>query len=218
VAVTADLDDFLYVFAKTYFATVALGAKQVFPDHLVFGPATLNGWGGLSRREVLRAAGEHVDVLQAGLRNQQALDLTVRYAGDVPIVTWEGVVANPDSGLWRFPNPALDYAVATQADRGRRYAARVEFLLSATSFRGTRPVAGLKFWEWTDNWGEKRNWGLVSLRDNAYDGKEAVVASVIDSGGYSAGGESRDFGDLITAVRTSNLSVTRRLGVAPPSR
>src|SRR2546426_5538525 len=104
-AVRADLGDFLYLYAKRYFSVVAAKIRQYAPMHLVFGPASLNGWSGLTRKQILRAAGESVDVLQASIGNQLALDLTALYAGNKPVVTWDTFVANPDSALWRYPNP-----------------------------------------------------------------------------------------------------------------
>jgi hypothetical protein len=42
---------------------------------------------------------------------------------------------------------------------------------------GDSYVIGIKFWELTDSGkGEHGNWGLISHKENAYDGKEAVRA------------------------------------------
>jgi hypothetical protein len=80
-------------------------------------------------------------------------------------------------------------------------------------------VVGIKLWSYSDSWGEKANWGLVSLSDNAYDGREAVRARGVDPWGYPTGGEERDYGDFVSAVSRIN-AVTRdhlatELGVAP---
>ena len=72
-AVKSDLDAFLYQHAKRYFSVVTSKLRQYAPRHLVFGPAFLNGWGGLTREGILRAAGETVDVVQVAIRDQQAL-------------------------------------------------------------------------------------------------------------------------------------------------
>ena len=68
-------------------------------------------------------------------------------------------------------------------------------------------MAGLKFWALNDSWGEKLNWGLVSLKDNAYDGKEAIVAAGVDPWGYSTGGEDSNYGDFLSFVTAANNSV-----------
>ena len=210
-AVRADLDDFLYEYAKQYFSVTARQIRRFAPDRLVFGPASFNGWGGLTRRQILKAAGESVDVIQASLANDRVLQLTSRYAGDVPIVTWEGFPANADSSLWRYRNPADLVAAASQPERARIYAERATFLFHGTNEAGVRPVAGLKFWAFGDSWGEKTNWGLVSFLDNAYDGKEAIRADSEDRWGFPAGGEERDYGDLLSTVTRTNESLVREL-------
>jgi hypothetical protein len=52
---------------------------------------------------------------------------------------------------------------------------------------------------------------LVTFRDNAYDAKEAVVARGTDPWGYETGGEVRDYGDFLSAVRQANFDVLHRL-------
>ncbi len=211
-AVRADLDDFLYEYAMKYFSVCAARIRQHAGEHLVFGPATLNGWGGLTRKEILRAAGKYLDVLQASISSQQVLDLVAQYGGDIPIVTWEGIVANPDSSLWRYTNPPDGVAtLKSQQDRGQAYAVRGLFLSRAKTRAGVCPVVGLKFWAFADSWGEKANWGLVSFLDNAYDGKEAVVARGRDDWGFPTGGEERNYGDFISAVRRTNLAILQSL-------
>src|SRR5205807_2072884 len=121
-------------------------------------------------------------VIQAGVLTQTLLDKTVQYLGDKPIVQWLGFGANPDSNLWRYPN--LSFFYATQSDRAVAYAAAVNFLYNATvTSSSMKPVIGFKWWSLVDSWGEKSNWGLVSLRDNAYDGREARVSSGTDAWG-----------------------------------
>ena len=208
-AVRADLDDFLYEYAKKYFSVTVQAVRKHAPNHLVFGPATMNGWGGLTRKEVLRAAGEWVDVLQASARTQELLDLTVLYAGDVPLVTWEGIFANPDSPFWSYPNPnevtpGETRGFETQEERGQAYAEILTNRINATTESGVKPIVGISFWSWTDHWGEKRNWGLVTRTDNAYDGREAIVAAGTDPWGYPTGGEERDYGDFISSVSRAN--------------
>ncbi len=199
-AVRRDLNDFLYVFAHHYFQVAADAVHQEAPGHLAFGPASLNGWGGLTRREILRAAAGTVDVLQAGISGQLALNLTARYTGDMPIVTWEGLAANRDSELSGYPGPeGSDYA--SQADRGRLYQQNLDFLVHARAADGSCPVVGLKLWAWSDSWGEKANWGLVDLLDHPYDGHQDTTAH----------GEPHSYGDFISYVRSANEAVAPQL-------
>ncbi len=69
----------------------------------MWGPASLNGWGGLTRKQILQAAGESVDVLNAMISSQNVADKTKAYYGDKPVVTWEGYTANLDSGIYALP-------------------------------------------------------------------------------------------------------------------
>jgi hypothetical protein len=208
-ALRADLSDFLYLFARRYFTVMAAKMRQYAPQHLVFGPASLNGWGGLTRKEILRAAGESVDVLQAAISSQEVLDLTASYAGNRPIVTWDSFVANGESAMWRYPNPE-DLATGTRlADT------QSDILFNATTSTGVHAVAGIKFWSWTDNWGEKVNFGLVSLSDNAYDGREAVTGAGTDPEGWPTGGEEGNYGDFISPLAAAHATVVAALGTGP---
>ena len=215
--VTADLDAFLYQFAARYFSVVASNLRKYAHGVLVFSPNCLNGHGGLTRGPILKAAGEYCDVVQAGIRNQQMLDRTVHYTGDKPISTWEGWPANADSSLWRYASPGLGQGnvFRTQAERGANYAARLHFLLNANS-GGIYPVVGIKWWEYVDNWSEKTNWGLVDFLDNAYDSQEAAVAPSKDIFGFPRGGDERNYGDFLSAVRSTNASILETLASGKP--
>jgi hypothetical protein len=224
-AVKRDLDEFLYLYAQRYFTVMAAAMRRHAPQHLVFGPASLNGWGGLTRKEILKAAGESVDVVQCAIGSARALELTSRYVGNKPLVTWEAVVANPDSALWRYPNPAekpqWPPAARKQEDRGELYAQKIAFLFDAVSEAGVHPVAGFKFWSWGDHWGEKVNFGLVSFSENAYDGWEALRDRRRDAWGLPTGGEERDYGDFLSAVSAANARIKQTLvrpGEADASR
>jgi len=211
----ADLDQYLYLYARRYFSVMAGKMRQYAPQHLVFGPASLNQWGGLTRKEVLRAAGESVDVVQCAVATSEALDRTARYVGNKPLVIWTTFIANPDSALWRYPvpveSPQIPPLARTQQERGRMYAAHVEFAFNATGSQGVHPVAGIKFWSWGDNWADKVNFGLVTFSENAYDGREAMVARATDPWGFPTGGEERNYGDFLSAVVGANLAVQQRL-------
>ena len=210
-ALRADLDAFLYQYAKTYFQAVGAALRGSFAGYLAFGPATLNGWNGLTRAPILRAAGGAVDVVQACAASDEVLRLTVASTGDVPLVTWTGMAANADSDLYAYPQPSAGAPMyGSQAQRGAAYAAAVagEFTRAAGSHH---VVVGTKFWAFADSWPEKMNWGLVSLRDNAYDGREAVRRPGRDPWGFPTGGEGRDFGDSITAIADANRALYQRL-------
>ncbi|HWH60252.1 MAG TPA: hypothetical protein VN682_21670, partial [Terriglobales bacterium] len=96
-----------------------------------------------------------------------------------------------------------------QQARGLDYYNNVTSLQSLATSAGSHPYIGSMWWQYTDNQGEKLNWGLVSLLDNAYDGHEDVQAAVQCSAPlekYKCGGESRNYGNLIQSVKEANFS------------
>ncbi len=100
----------------------------------------------------------------------------------------------------------IKFTVADQAARASYYTTRMAFLLSVQT------VVGLKWWAWRDSWGEKRNWGLTSLKDNAYDGVEARIAIGTDPWGYKTGGEERNYGNFLSSVKSANAGVAAAIG------
>jgi hypothetical protein len=215
-AVKRDLDDFLFELAETYFTVNREAFKAIAPNALFFGPTNLGGagWRAPARGPILKAAGQYLDVVNIGTDGSQAqLDFVASWAGDVPVAIWEGVVANSDSGRWRSKSKAASWNVASQLLRGRQYERDVQALLLGRTAgpAGSRPYVGLLFWAWADSFKEAQNWGLVSLRDNAYDGREATRVLGRDPWGYLTGGEERDYGDFISSVRRANFAVFQTL-------
>ncbi len=194
-----DLDHWLVLFAGYYFKT-AKEALQANGKTLYFS-TTVGTWRAPSRREVLEAAGPYVDVLHMTWDGSQAqLDFVAKNFGDKPITTWEGFAANSDSCLFRYKGTLM----ATQEDRGKEYLERVRLLWNGRTSQGIHPFVGFRWWDYVDMWNEKTNWGLVSLSDNAYDGKEDREVAGKDPWGFPTGGEERDFGDFISAVKQAN--------------
>jgi hypothetical protein len=212
-AVRADLDAFLYEIAKKYFSTYRAQIKRAYPHVLYLGSTTIGGWGAPPRRQILQAAGQYVDVIRTTYNGEPArLDFIAQHAGDKPIMTWLGAVANPDSAFFRHPNGGQSNMFATQAERGQYYATSVTTYVDAVAKpTGAKPFIGIQWWEFLDNAGEKANWGLVTLSDNAYDGFEAMKATRRNSAGLPVGGEERDSGDFISKVRETNLGLRERL-------
>jgi hypothetical protein len=207
--VTADLNSFLYNLAVQYFKTIHDAFKTYAPKMLLMSPNTLNSHGGLTRSQILQAAGQYCDVLNAGISTQQILDLTEQYAGDIPLVQWEGYPANPDSDLSGYTYTG---SFDTQAARGANYASRIDFLFNShVTSSGIYPILGIKWWAWLDSWGEKTNWGLVTFLDNAYDGSQAIVATSTDQWGFARGRETANYEDFLTSVQNANQSVLQAL-------
>jgi len=212
-SVKVDLDDFLYEIAKRYFTVYQTRIKQAYPHVLYLGPTTIGGWGAPPRRQILQAAGQYLDVIRTTYNGDQArLDFMAQHAGDKPIMTWLGAVANPDSALFRYPNGGQSNTFQSQEDRGAYYERSLTTQMNATAGpTGAQPFIGVQWWDYLDSWAEKANWGLVTLSDNAYDGKEARVAPARDTWGLLRGNEHRDYGDFIVRVRQANQAVVTHL-------
>jgi hypothetical protein len=213
----SDLDNFLYQIAAHYFSMSKAGVESWMPGALYLGPDTLGSWGAPSNRNVLKAAGQYIDVMAMGLSQtgpltQPMLDFIFTYYGDKPFYTGEFRVANPDSAFFRYTALAQ---FPTQAARGQDYFNNVTtYPGAAYTATGSRPYVGVLWWQYLDNWGEKNDWGLVSLSDNAYDGKESVtgpggvsvrsVPCTPPLQNYLCGGEERNYGDVITSVTSAH--------------
>ena len=214
--VVKDLDEFLYRMARQLLSVQKDAFRAAVPNGLFFGPTTIGGWFAPARTPIYRAAGEILDVVTVSTDGSQAqLDFIMRAAGDVPLIIWEGMVANPDSSRWRHTDPeaaSASWSLKTQAARGLRFQRRLDSLFSGvSSVTGSSPYVGIMWWWWVDMVSEQKNWGLVSLMDNAYDGVEAGIAQGTDAWGYRTGGEEKNYGDFIGPAREVNFSVIQRL-------
>lgn len=215
----ADLDAFLLYFARHYFSTVKTVLDAEVPGHLYFGTLT-GGWGTPSRAGILQAMGEYADVLQVVQLPPNCSDCTdsqarVNFAGlhggDKPWLQWDGFASNPDSYMSPWPTEAGAAQSATQEARGAVYAARVASYLASKDAANIFHTVGFQWWEMYDNRAEQLNWGLLTRRDNAYDGVEVVtgtVACAAPLAAYSCGGElalyGAPYGDFITSVKAAN--------------
>ncbi|WP_089718213.1 hypothetical protein [Candidatus Entotheonella palauensis] len=73
---------------------------------------------------------------------------------------------------------------------------------------------GANWWKFSDNgstfWRERYNFGLVTIRDNAYDGREATTRGADGLPG-TADDEAHDYGDLLTGVTRANTGLYEAL-------
>lgn len=207
--VAADMDEFLERFADRYFAVVAAAIRAATPNHLVLSPSMLNAHRGLSRRQILRAAGRSCDLIQVHQDpdNPALIGVTWQEAKK-PLISWVGIAARSDSAV---DTPKDEGEVKTQGDRGARYQQVVETLFNYQAPDGSYPMVGLDWWEYMDKVDEGINWGLVTPRENAYDGREAAVQRRADRWGYSTGGEQRNYGDFLSSVTSANFAAMRKL-------
>ncbi len=222
-AAKKDMDDFLEAFTDKLASVSVNAIRAKDSHHLVFSPDTMNQWGFVSRAPVLRAAAKWFDVLHVGYQEGPvfpderlaAPSATYDITGK-PMMYWIGFTANKDSSMSASGDPyGVDHA-PNQVGRGEKYATYINHLFNAHGANGDYFSLGVDFWGWEDQGNEKANWGLVSPKDNAYDGIEARIAAGKDRWGYVTGGESADYGDFLTAVRAANLGVYETL--LPPAR
>jgi hypothetical protein len=208
-AFQADMDSYLYRLAKTYFRSIRQEVSGFVPGLLYMGTMQING--APTRCPVLQAAGQYTDILThvPATRfpdDQQRLDYWAQCVGDRPGVFWFGIRAEPDSyfagqraGGHAFP------ILNTQAERGRRYEEIVRGCLDLVDATyKSHHCIGFKWWQYFDQRGEASNWGLVTPRDNPYDGTSAVIKPGVDKYGYPTGGERADYGDFISHVIRAN--------------
>jgi hypothetical protein len=202
----ADASTMIEQTAEHYFKTCHDGIQASFPHIMYMGPNTLATWSAPSRKEVLQAAGKYFDVMVTGGSasfTTPMIDYVQTNMGDVPFIEGEYRTANPDSALFAYADSG---AFKTQAARGLDYYNAVANLQTRAATNGTRPYIGTEWWQFIDNWGEKLNWGLVTTLDNAYDGKEAIIAKGTDPFGYPTGGELKNYGDCLTQVKAANAA------------
>jgi len=216
--VKGDLDAFLLEFARKAFSVIVSRVRAMDHNHLIFGPAALNKFGCLARPQVLQAAAEHVDVLQVSAdvlnlaNNSEVMAMSYELTHK-PLLVWVGFMANPDSTLKGSPNIYAMPPISTQQERGAYYGKMLMRLVSVKGSDGVYPVVGLDWWDWMDSGGEGANWGLITFRDNAYDGREAIIAPGSDPWGFPTGGEAANYGDFLDAVRQANFNLPYALGL-----
>lgn len=233
-AMTTDLDDFLESQATQYFSTIRNVLNNLVDPQtnqpikvLYLGPTSLGSWGDPSRAQILKAASSYLDVasiptvptLCSSCTDDQArIDFINANLGNLPWIEWEGLTAQNDSYFSQgecgcdpaSPSSAPDSS--TQQDRGALFEQMVAGLLSAKdSATNTYHVVGYDWWQYYDSEGEKTNWGLLTRRDNAYDGAQSTTSTGADAWGYQAGGEQQSYGDFIDDVITANLNVYKTL-------
>jgi hypothetical protein len=213
--VQADLDGFLYEFAKAYGQAAVNAVRAVDTNHLMFGPAALNNYGAKARDQILKGISDAgINVFQLNYDplvpdmtgNNQSYDLTGK-----PAFIWYSVTAQADSGMSSYPTIYGQPNFSSQPVRGQHFASDVSAFLNAQGANGDYYVIGYDWWELVDNPGEGVNWGFTSRLDNAYDGNEAIIATGVDPWGYSTGGEAANYGDFISSVKSTHLNLMQML-------
>ncbi len=219
--VALDIDNFEDHLFQKYYQTLAAAVRSVLPRHLVFS----NDWiGPHDRPGVIRQASQYCDVLLVGeVPDESEITRNIYDVGHKPLQRYELIEALPDSPLASRPCSIYQnghgsfpswVCQPTQEARGKRYLQQMETTIGLTGSDGYGYFVGWSWWQMTDNAGQMQNFGLFTLRDNAYDGVEARRAWSKDRYGFQRGGEEGDYGDFISWVKKANL-LWLRLGGPP---
>ena len=217
-AVQADLDSMLFGYVLTFEIMEVRAIRAYDKNHLILGPNALGGPGAYGPRpQVLEAlADAGVDVLYLNYDSVYPQNIKTATAAydktGKPVLLWYGLSANQDSG-WRGQGSVTDADYRTQEKRGQVYTEDQQYIFSARAADGSFPIVGVNFWGLTDdNSNEHTNWGLISNRDNPYDGKCDVRATAVkDPSGARCGGEAADYGDFLSAVTAANAAIMRQM-------
>ena len=213
----ADLSTLLYSIAYTYFSGYRTHLQAQYPNLMFFGPESMSTWGGMPPQEVLQAANGTVDAMELDVgvnpvtMTQDKMNFIYSNYGDHPFFTVEFRHANPDSQLYAVPNIVDGGQFSTQQARGQDYYNETTQYISWAYPNGGRPFVGQLWFQLNDNVGEQSNWGIVTFRDNLYNGKEAQVAAGTDPSGYPTGGEARDYGDVLDLVNQAHQYILANL-------
>jgi len=202
----ADLDDWISEMSADYFKTMQAGLKR-HSSVPYLGLDNIGGWSAPANKWFLKGAGPYIDgaFVQIYADRPNAAEGTAMYSyltqylGDVPLIDFITLDAGPDSAMSCHPGQYLP----TQQARGQEYLTTVRTFLTTPSYNHDYPWVGFGWWAWQDFQG--LNQGLVSIHDDAYDGKEAVKARGKDPWGYPTGGEDANYGDCLTAVKQANV-------------
>lgn len=208
-ALGADLDAWVSQFAAKYFKVMHDDLKAVSKVPYL-GLDVIGSYGIPAYSKFLEGAAPYIDgAFVGGLATwrysstaalQSGYQYLTRYIGDLPLLDFIVDVAQADSSMSCYTSGS--HSFKTQAERGQGWYDTVNDLLNGPGYNGTYPFVGFDWWAYRDF--QKLNMGLVSIHDNAYDGKEAIIAPGTDPWGLSTGGESTNYGDCITPVSQAN--------------
>ena len=160
-----------------------------------------------------------LDVIQVGGwdGSQAQADFIGKCSGDKPFTMWYSLTANPDSQWYDVAyTESANWMTNSQAARGSLYQSDFnKYWNTCNSSSGVCGWVGTDWWAYYDfSYYEKMSFGLVTWRDNAYDGAEAVTSKVSCSGptsSYLCGGEVKNYGNFLGPVTNANRQLDSNL-------
>lgn len=211
----ADLDNWIPQFSARFFKTMHDDLKAVSKIPY-FGLDILGAYGVPAYSKFLQGAAPYLDGAFVSLKSwapapspavfQSAYQYTTKYLGDIPMMTFTVITAQANSSYYCKPSPNPSNDMPNQAIRGQMWYNTVSYLQSKPSFNGDFQFVGHNWWSWQDFQG--LNQGVVSLRDDAYDGQEDVTATVPCSApldAFRCGGEPANYGNAIEKIKQANV-------------
>jgi hypothetical protein len=229
-AYRTDLNNFLQAYATQFFTVLHTAYVNALPvgnkNKLFFGVSSLGQVPGRvpARCQVLAGEAAVADVVQVSTDTSTAqLNFITNCIGNKPFTLWETVTANADSDWYGYAGTATNPSnVATQALRATQYNTDIQNLWNfCNGSTGNCQWVGENWWAFLSfSFYEHQNYGLISWRDNAYDGHEDVTATVTCSApetAYSCGGEQNNYGNFLRPATLTNAWVDQQLvGSSPP--
>lgn len=217
-ALQNDMNTFLYQYAYQGWSKAANTIRSYDRNHLLFGPSSLGGVGNCGiRPQVLQAmkdAGMQALSVDYDPRYPSNITVTNGYydTSGLPAFLWYTVTAQADSYWHGHQGDWNDADFPTQLIRGQHYASDQQVFYNASGSNGDNYILGIDWWALTDSGtGETTNFGLMSDKDNAYDGRCAVRAPGTDQFGFPCGGETANYGDFLDSVTQANSTILQQL-------
>jgi hypothetical protein len=230
-AYRTDMNNFLQQYATQFFTVLHTAYVKALPvgykNKLFLGISQLGQVPGRvpARCQVIAGSAAVTDVAEVSTDTSTAqLDFITSCLGNKPYIIWESVTANADSDWYGYSGTTTNPTnVATQALRATQYNSDIQNLWNhCNSTTGNCQWIGEDWWAFLSfSFREHQNFGLVSWRDNAYDGHEDVTGSVSCSApisDYTCDGEQNTYGNFLgPATATNGWVDTQLAGLGKPA-
>ncbi len=202
-----DMNDFIPVYVERLHKIESEYLRKADPNHLIIGckvPGYMDEYQAMAKYvDMLRGLppkGATGDLVKPGL-------MAVYLSADEDSachIWYDGTAAK--KGGYRDPKGIIK----TQPEKAKAYRQRLQEAWNYTPDGKTYPLVMVSYWGWGEQANEYRNWGLVSFKDNLYDGKEATKLGADGKAG-TADDEDRDYGDCVTGFKAAHDELLSKL-------